>query len=159
MEDKPPQTSHTVPSHGLQLFIGWCNTGPFRGVQSAPLWFLYKVRSPDSKSAPVWAPLHGDPGPARNLLQCRLATGSQSFRHTHTWFHYVFRHGLHVDFCSTWTSMGWFQMWQWNNNTPTCPGFSGDRIHFLPSSQNSAVFWGYYENNIDNTMAISVVAQ
>jgi len=43
--------------------------------QAAPAWVPHRVTSPASKPALAWAPL--SKGPGRNLLQCRLPTGSQ----------------------------------------------------------------------------------
>ena len=40
-----------------------------------------------------------------------------------------------------------------------CPGFSWDRVNFLPSSWYSVKFWISYENNVDNTLMFSVVAK
>jgi len=45
--------------------------------QAAPVWVPHGVMSPASKPAPAWASLCGATGPARNLLQHRLPTGSQ----------------------------------------------------------------------------------
>lgn len=40
-----------------------------------------------------------------------------------------------------------------------CPGFAWGRVHFLSSSCHGAVFWVQYEENADNTLMFSVVAQ
>ncbi|KAK4829526.1 hypothetical protein QYF61_005165 [Mycteria americana] len=66
--------------------------------QTAPAWVPRGVTSPASKTAPVWAPL--STGPARNLLQHRLSTGSQPPSGIHLlWCGAL--HGLQVDICST----------------------------------------------------------
>lgn len=150
---------HKLLTEPLPMGSGWLNMGPFPVVQSAPVWFLYKLRSSARKPGPVWAPFLGDPGPGRNLLQRRLPTGSQSVRHTHAPGSTV---SSSMD--CRWISAPLGPPWagfkcDWNNNIPTCPGFSWDRIHFLPSSWNSVVFGIYYENNVDNTMMVLVLPQ
>ena len=40
-----------------------------------------------------------------------------------------------------------------------CPGFGWDRVNFLPSSWYSAVVRIDYENHVDNTLMVLVVAK
>ncbi|XP_049649850.1 uncharacterized protein LOC126035357 [Accipiter gentilis] len=59
--------SNVTPPHGLQFFTNCSSVGPFHGVQSFRNGLLQRGL----------LSLHGVPGPARSLLQCRLSTGSQ----------------------------------------------------------------------------------
>lgn len=155
MEEKPPKTSCTSPfswatdvhklmQHGTLTWGIVCSSVvPLQGQKSCQ-----QICSSIGSSS--WGP--------RSCHESSLVQTSHrltEFRaHTHR-----------VPLCvPPWTAGGFLlhglvQMWQWNNNIPTCPGVSQGRIHFLPSNQKSAVFWGYYENNVDNTTMLLVVAQ
>ena len=107
------------PSHRRQSSTNFSNgVLPMgcRSSQTAPAWVPSTACSPSGadcssvgpprghkscqKTCSVGSSLHGSTGPARNLLQWGLPTGSQPPSGIHLFRHGVL-HGLQVDICST----------------------------------------------------------